>query len=134
MPQKEIYLRFIAIEKDERTESNKGLFTIAYSLSRDVTIPDYEQEVIKTLLVWFETNLRRPAKFSRKKNVGNTATKGLSWIKSSSKEVVRKLYELKSAVEHHHIHCKIIKSERPGYIVYEDEHQVVAEPFVRELK
>jgi hypothetical protein len=31
-------------------------------------------------------------------------------------------------LEQHNIYVKIYKERHPGYIVYEDEHQVVAEP------
>jgi hypothetical protein len=27
------------------------------------------------------------------------------------------------------VHVRVFKTRRPGYIVYEDEYQVVAEPF-----
>lgn len=32
-------------------------------------------------------------------------------------------------LQNHDIHSEIVQSERPGYVVYEDEFQVAAEPF-----
>jgi hypothetical protein len=32
-------------------------------------------------------------------------------------------------LEQHSVCVRVLKTDRPGYIVYEDEHQVVAEPF-----
>jgi len=32
-------------------------------------------------------------------------------------------------LEQHNVYVRVLKTDRPGYIVYEDEHQVVAEPF-----
>ncbi len=32
-------------------------------------------------------------------------------------------------LEAHGVHTEMIKTPRPGYIVYEDEFQVTAEPF-----
>jgi hypothetical protein len=32
-------------------------------------------------------------------------------------------------LEQHSIYVRMFKTDRPGYIVYRDEHQVVAEPF-----
>ena len=37
--------------------------------------------------------------------------------------------ELASILEGHRVAVDILKTERPGYIVYEDEYQVTAEPF-----
>ena len=32
-------------------------------------------------------------------------------------------------LEENDVYVRAIKTRRPGYIVYQDEHQVVAEPF-----
>jgi hypothetical protein len=32
-------------------------------------------------------------------------------------------------LEQHSAYVRVLKTDRPGYIVYQDEHQVVAEPF-----
>jgi len=39
------------------------------------------------------------------------------------------MHNLKAILEGHDIHVEIISTHNPGYIVYEDEHQVTAEPF-----
>ena len=39
------------------------------------------------------------------------------------------MYDLKAILEQYGIHVDLIKSDRPGYIVYEDENQIAAEPF-----
>lgn len=129
MNKREIYLRFVTFEMDGRTQSDKGLFTVAYDLSRSETVPNYEVTEISKILVWFEKNLPAPTKFSRKKNVSHRETKGISWIKSSAKELVSNLYALMDVVERHGIHCKVLKTKTPGYVVYEDDFQIVAEPF-----
>jgi hypothetical protein len=37
--------------------------------------------------------------------------------------------ELVAILEAHDIRTEMITSDRPGYVVYEDQYQVVAEPF-----
>jgi hypothetical protein len=32
------------------------------------------------------------------------------------------------------VHVKLMTTKRVGYVVYEDEHRIVAEPFRKELK
>jgi hypothetical protein len=39
------------------------------------------------------------------------------------------MHQLASILESHGYVVAIVREERVGYIVYEDEHQVVAEPF-----
>lgn len=39
------------------------------------------------------------------------------------------MWELKAIIENHSFNISVLKTDRPGYIVYEDDQQVVAEPF-----
>ncbi len=32
-------------------------------------------------------------------------------------------------LQHHHVPVRMLKTERVGYVVYEDKHQIVAEPY-----
>lgn len=124
-----MYLRFVIAEIDSRSQSLKGIFTVGYDLLRDRELEIYEEEEIKTLLAYFQKMLPIPTKFSRKKKKPDEDTRGISWIKSENTELVTKLYELKNIVERHGYFVETIKSKTPGYVVYEDEFQVVAEPF-----
>jgi len=42
---------------------------------------------------------------------------------------IGRIYEMVCILEQHGIYVQVLKADRPGYIVYQDEHQVVAEPF-----
>ncbi len=52
--------------------------------------------------------------------------RSLSWIKESAAEHVNKLYHLKSLMEEIGWLVEILRTTRPGEILYEDEYQVVA--------
>ena len=39
------------------------------------------------------------------------------------------MHEMRCVLEENGVIVRVIKTQRPGYIVYEDEYQVVAEPF-----
>lgn len=55
--------------------------------------------------------------------------KGLSWFKPTAEMHVAKAFELTELLSRHGFHIEVLKSSRPGYIVYEDDIQIVAEPF-----
>jgi hypothetical protein len=55
----------------------------------------------------------------------------VSWFKSRAKEHVEKVRELAALLEHHGIPTRMIQTDLPGYIVYEDDYQVAAVPFRR---
>ncbi len=42
------------------------------------------------------------------------------------------MWELKAVIENHGFIIEVMKTDRPGYVVYEDEYQIVAEPFHNE--
>lgn len=39
------------------------------------------------------------------------------------------MHEIADLLAEHGIHARMIQTDRPGYVVYEDAYQVVAEPF-----
>lgn len=41
--------------------------------------------------------------------------------------------EIAAILEAHGVITEMIRTERPGYIVYQDEYQIVAEPFMDTL-
>ena len=110
---------------------NEGIFHAAYELQRDGKLPEQEDQELAALLVWFSENLEIPARFNRSKSKGasHRATKGVSWLKPSAKKHIAKFWKLKENLERHGHRVSFIKVRRPGYIVYEDKFQVVAEPF-----
>lgn len=124
-----MYLRFTGKEIDLRSGNPKGIISVAYDLIESNELLVYEYDMVMSVLHWFNCNLRVPNKFSRSRNSYNKNNRGLSWVKSASSGVVGKLMELKALIEMKGILIDIQKTKKPGYIVYEDEHQVVAEPF-----
>ncbi|MCP4268264.1 MAG: hypothetical protein GY777_22270 [Candidatus Brocadiaceae bacterium] len=74
---------------------------------------------------WFYKNLKKPDSFS-KSNKPNAHHHAISWYKDAAKEHIAKMYELPGMLEAHDVHVTVIRTERPGYIVYEDNFQVAA--------
>ena len=66
--------------------------------------------------------------YRNKNNVrkNNITTAG---FKDSARDIMAKVWEVVHVPEMHGIHVEVIRSEKPGYIIYEDEYQVVVEPF-----
>jgi hypothetical protein len=51
------------------------------------------------------------------------------WFKPTATEHIAKVREMSCILEQNGLYVRVIKEQRPGYVVYEDEYQVVAEPF-----
>ena len=61
--------------------------------------------------------------FYRKKS------RALSWFKDSAREHIAQARNLAAILQNHCVPVRMLKTDRVGYVVYEDEYQVVAEPF-----
>ena len=125
-----MYLRFVIAEINRASECELGIFQAAYNLRDDGKLHSYEESHLDELRQWFDIYLKEPTRFTtanppfyRKKN------RAISWFKASAKEHIARIRKMVAILENHGITVQMIKTERVGYVVYEDEHQVVAEPY-----
>jgi hypothetical protein len=123
-----MFIRFISVELHEDSQVAAGLFVAASQLLCRAELPDYEYEHLTELMGWFDENLPRPWRFSRS-NRRARKNRAICWFRSSAQEHLRKAHEMTVILESNDVPIRMIKAERIGYVVYEDEFQVVAEPF-----
>jgi hypothetical protein len=125
-----MYPRFMVAEIDEDSERELGIFHAVRNLRDDGKLYSYEESHLDELRQWFDAHLKKPTRFTsasppfyRKKN------RAISWLKASATEHIARIREMVAILENHGVAVQMIKTARVGYIVYEDEHQAVAEPF-----
>lgn len=106
-----------------------GLMTLAYRLLRSDNLNHAEDLQFRELVGWLESNVPIPERFARKRNVSHKHTHGVSWIRASAIDVLTHLHALANLARLQGYEIEILQTERPGYVVYEDQWQVVAEPF-----
>jgi len=58
--------------------------------------------------------------------------KAISWFKDTAKDHLAHIRDLVGILQNHGIAVQMLKTETVGYVVYEDEYQIVAEPFADE--
>jgi hypothetical protein len=123
-------VRFVTPEIHEESHHATGVFQAAYGLLREGKLFEHEVTQVRETLDWFSENLEKPARFTKSKPpYYRKKQRAISWFRSSATKHLSKLRELVTVLENHQIPVRIIKTTRPGYIVYEDEIQVVSEPF-----
>lgn len=127
-----MFLRFVIPENDPDSGKRQGLFQAISDLQYEARLTVEEEDLYNDLRRWFNEHLERPTRFSRasRHNPSNVA---ISWFKDSATSHISKMRELAAILETHDIAVEVIQTDRPGYIVYEDNYQVCAEPF-RETK
>ena len=53
----------------------------------------------------------------------------LSWFRDTAHEHIGKMRDFALILERHGIAVRMIRTDRPGYVLYEDDYQVAAYPF-----
>jgi hypothetical protein len=123
-----VYLRFVSSEIDWETGVGAGLFNVAYDLYYDGLLPVYEGERLRGIFDWFNENLKQPRRFSRWPCLGRP-NKAICWFRPTAREHLARAREMVALLEDYDVLIWTLKASKVGYVVYEDEHQVVAEPY-----
>ncbi len=125
------FIRFVIGESHPDSGVQEGLFHLAYQLRDSGDVAQHEREELAELMKWFDENLPVPGRFNRSSSKGydRRATRGIAWYRDSADECVQRMYRVKGIFENNGCFVRTIHQERVGYVVYEDEYQVVAEPF-----
>ena len=107
------------------------MFGPAYRLRDDPDVGDAERSTLSETLMWFEKNLKTPARFNRTRSKGyyRRNTQGIAWFRDTASECISRMHVLQRVLESHGHVVTVVHETHVGYVVYEDEVQVVAEPF-----
>jgi len=124
------YVRFVIGEVDSESQREAGVFQTAYRVRDEKALYDYDAALLTEHLDWFKSHLKIPSRFTAAKPPYYRRKKrGISWFKDSATEHIARMREIVRLLEAHGVSVQMIQTDRPGYVVYEDDHQVVAEPF-----
>lgn len=123
-----MYIRFITQFRNEKDQIETGMFSAAEFLRVGDLLFEYDKKNLEQIIKWFSLNLKKPDRLSNstRKNPANVS---LSWFKSSATAHLNQMHALKEILERYEMRVDIIKRTRPGYIVYEDDHQVSTIPY-----
>jgi hypothetical protein len=89
-------------------------------------VPDYEFEALAELRDWFNAHLQSP--FDHLPLAGRFV-RAVCWFKPTAREHLARARELIMILERNDVLIWTVRSPRAGYVYYEDEAQVFAEPF-----
>ena len=121
-----MFIRFVSGEIDRDSHVSAGLFCAAVELRWTDGLPHYEFEALSELGDWFNTHLKSPFDYLPRLE---RYERGVSWFKATANEHLTRAWELTTILERNGLLIWTIKSIRTGYVYYEDEVQVFAEPF-----
>lgn len=123
------FLRFVVSELDPDSGRRQGVLQAAFALRDRGELSPEELATLSAVERWLDAKLPKPARFSRKRNNSHRTPTALSWFKDNAREHIAKVRVVSALLEARGVVVSTIATDRPGYVVYEDELQVVAEPF-----
>jgi len=126
-----VYVRFVVDAIDDDSQVRGGILQAAHAMRDEGEMLEPDREKLEALLSWFTSQLNTPDRFNRTRSKGyyRRTPKGISWLKDTSKEHIDKMREVAEILTRYGRGVEMLKESRPGYVVYEDEIQIVAEPF-----
>jgi hypothetical protein len=125
------FIRFVISHRHQESGLYEGTFRLAYRLRGSSVVTPQDRTVLSDALNWFEENLGTPARFGRTSSKGfyRRNTRGISWFKDTAVDHLARMQQIRLVLERYGYHVQMLTEARVGYVVYEDDYQVVAEPF-----
>lgn len=125
------FLRFVLARRHPESGVEEGTFALAYELRDSARVDAADRDSLAANLGWFEKNLPTPKRFNRTMSKGfyRRNTRGIAWFKDTATEHLTRMHQIKGVLERYGHPVVMISESRVGYVIYDDEFQVVAEPF-----
>ena len=125
-----MYIRFETADLDRLTGKRLGLLSVAWWHVKHGEMAEQDRAGVKELLDWFSDRLGEPDKFSCSSKP-RAFCDGISWFKDTAEAHIRKGFELAHALRDY-ADVEVVRSENPGYVLFEDDFQVVVQAFREE--
>jgi len=125
------FVRFVLTTRHPKSGVKEGLFRAAYRLRDSAGVEEGDRRRLTEVLGWFGDNLVTPDRFNRSKSKGFSRrnTRGIAWFRDSATDCLSRMHGIKAILEKYGHPVTILTETRIGYVTYEDDLQIVAEPF-----
>ncbi len=125
-----MFLRFVVAEIHPNSQREVGVFQAVVNLRNAGKLYPHEEEQHNLIRQWFNDNLEKPSRFTASKPpFYRKQNKAISWFKDTAHNHLARMRLLVAILQNHGVPVRMLKTERVGYVVHEDEYQIVAEPF-----
>ena len=119
-----MYLRFVTLTPDEESRKKQGLFFSVQRLLDDGEFDRYEIEAVKQILNWFNDKMKVPPLLKRDGN-----NRCIAWFKPEAEQAIKLMWEMYYLLQAKGIPVEVLKDDDVGEIHYEDDWQVIAQPY-----
>ena len=108
-----MFVRFVLMERDEKSLQQRGDFTALYRLQREHRLADHDEVWVSETETWFNEHLKAPNRFQLSKRPGAPHS-AITWLKASAVDHVRRMRELAALLENKDVHIERTHDGAPG--------------------
>jgi hypothetical protein len=117
-----MFIRFVVGSESDSPRIQNGLFTEAAYLKKKGLLESYQVSQVNEIFAFFNTNLPCPP-FSKK----NWSIDAISWFKDTATDYIDKMRDLTIILEENNLIVRVLKTDKPGMILFEDKFQIVSQ-------
>ncbi len=121
-------VRFVIENLDPNSGRRQGLFQAAKSLRDSGLLSRADDDALEELWAWFNKHLEKPDRLALSPRP-HAKAQALSWFKDTATAHIAKMREFSTILARYGLTVQMVKANRPGYVLYEDEFQITAYPF-----
>jgi hypothetical protein len=111
-------------ERDDASGRDQGVFAAAHAMIDEGRIAEADRNELAEVVKWFDRILPGGCVFGSR-----LPARAIFWFKASHHEIVQRAWQLVNLLKRHEMPIEMIKTDRPGRVVYEDEMQIAAVPW-----
>lgn len=123
-PDQSRFVRFVARAIDEDSGVEQGIFVAIHRLLDSSDLSDHERNRLIEHLAWFNDHLPVPKVFS-----GGSNKTAICWFKCDAKASMDHIWSAVQILKDYGVPITMITSAVPGHVIYEDQFQLVAQPY-----
>ena len=120
-----MFIRLVTTQFDPDSHRRQGVFVLAYALAESGQLDSAAEAQLRNVLDWFKYNLVSPRQVD---------PKAIFWFKADATAVTKRIWDLVEQLRSHGVDVEMLRTVRPGYVVYEDAQQIAAIPFRDSLR
>lgn len=117
-----MYMRFVVGNDSDSHRELIGVITYAALLLDQADLYDYEEQIVQECFQWLNSNVPCPPY-----ETSNWPTTTFAWFRDDANDAIAVMRQLSLVLSEHGYSVRVLRTENPGKIYYQDNFQVVTE-------